>query len=134
MKKEQQRIRSTLGLVLKNAIAASQTTDFTADLFMLVLKAALHPVACNDRLSLRKMTDKLQSILTTQAYYSLFQQHHECLVEVFLKQRTGILSPNQEVRHLAQNVLVTMSWSGHLDKFLQFVGPIFNYSAIERLD
>jgi hypothetical protein len=98
----------------------------------LILKTALHPVACSDRESLRKMTKMMEH--TLKDLYSLYQLHHASLVQMFVLQRTGILSPDQEVRKLASNVLVAMAWAGHLDKFVQQSSAIFNYSAIEKLD
>lgn len=101
---------------------------------MLVLKTALHPVACSDRLALKQMTNSLEKVFGHQNYYSLFQLHHWSLVDCFLRQRTGILSPDAEVRSLASNVLVAMAWAGHLDKFIQHMVPIFNYRPIEKLE
>jgi len=56
------------------------------------------------------------------------------LVNIFFLQRSGLLSSDLEVRKLANNVLVALAWSGHLDKFIPHVTQVFNYQAIERLD
>ncbi len=31
-------------------------------------------------------------------------------------------------------MLVALAWSGHLDKFITHVSPVFSYSSIERLE
>lgn len=85
---------------------------------MLIIKSCLHPVACTDRDSLRKMTNLLESLFSRETYYDLFFKHHAILVEMFVMQRTGILSADDEVRKLASNILIAMAWSGHLDKFI----------------
>lgn len=51
--------------MLRNVIKTSDMSDpdsVNVDVFTLILKAALHPVACSDRDSLKKMTNKLQSL------------------------------------------------------------------------
>jgi len=30
--------------------------------------------------------------------------------------------------------LVALAWSGHLDKFITYVSPVFSYSPLERLE
>lgn len=137
MKDVQHRIRSAVGLVLKNCkknVLKQTSTDNDAEgdvidrtTFLLVLKCCLHPVACTDRDSLRKMTDLLQSLFGRERYYGLYLKHHAFLVDLFVVQRTGILSADEEVRRLASNVLIAMAWSGHLDKFIKPMSKIFNY-------
>ena len=100
----------------------------------MVLKTALHPVACSDRDSLRKMTSLIEKVLGRESYYSLFQSHHLAIVEIFVRQRTGFLSPDTQVRSLASNVLVALAWAGHLDKFISQVSPVFNYSSLQKLE
>ena len=133
MKDVQHRIRSAVGLVLKNVLKQAPTdNDTEVDVidrttFLLVLKCCLHPVACTDRDSLRKMTDLLQALFGRENYYGLFLKHHAFLVDLFVVKRTGILSADEEVRRMASNVLIAMAWSGHLDKFIKPMSKIFNY-------
>jgi hypothetical protein len=80
------------------------------------------------------MTSLIEGVLGKESYYSLFQQHHLAIVELFVRQRTGFLSPDAEVRNLASNVLIALAWAGHLDKFITHVSPVFSYSSLERLE
>lgn len=51
-----------------------------------------------------------------------------------MRRRTGILSENAAVRHIAKNLLVLLSWAGQLEKVLANVGPIFEYKPIQMLN
>ena len=56
------------------------------------------------------------------------------MIEQFLRRRTGILSPDLNVRRLAQNVLICLGWAGQLESMLPHMEPIFNYKSIQMLD
>ena len=52
------------------------------------------------------------------------------MIEQFLKRRTGILSDNSTVQHIAKNMLVYMSWAGKLEQVVKEMVPIFEYKPI----
>lgn len=56
------------------------------------------------------------------------------LVLQFLKERTGILSPDATVRQIAVNILALTGSEGLLNKILPEMMPIFNYKPVEMLD
>lgn len=48
----------------------------------------------------------------------LFKENLDKFMEQFLKRRTGILSDDTQVRHIAKNILVMISWSGLMEPML----------------
>ena len=51
-----------------------------------------------------------------------------------MKRRTGILSDNKTVRHIAKNVLILFSWAGQMETLLPEMVPIFDYKPIQMLN
>jgi len=58
----------------------------------------------------------------------------DALVQHYLLDRTGILSPDTTVRQIAVNILALMGSEGLLDKILPQMVPIFNHKPVEMLD
>lgn len=108
--------------------------DLSYDRFTLVLQCLCHPLACPDKRSLKQAFSMLQQIVTEEKLQEMLLGHSEQLIEQFLKRRTGILSDNSKVRHIAQNVLVFISWAGFLEKLLPQMVPIFEYKPIQMLN
>lgn len=67
-------------------------------------------------------------------YLHMFNKCKDQIIKRFLKDRTGILSPNESVRKIAANVLICLGTTGFLNHLLPQVGPILNYKPIEMLD
>lgn len=61
-------------------------------------------------------------------------EHCEFIVNHYLLERTGILSPDPTVRQIGVNVLALLGSEGLLDKVLPQMMPIFNYKPVEMLD
>ena len=64
----------------------------------------------------------------------VFAGHSERIIKQFLKCRTGILSDNKKVRHIAKNVLTLFSWAGQMASLLPEMVPIFDYKPIQMLN
>ena len=64
----------------------------------------------------------------------MLHQNADALITQFLKERTGILSPDLTVAKIAENVLRLMGAEGCLHKILPEMMPIFNYKPVEMLE
>ena len=63
----------------------------------------------------------------------MFEKNQEFLIQRFIRDRTGILSPNATVQALAINVMVLMGWAGLLSSLLPAMMPLLNYKSVELL-
>ena len=101
-----------------------------------MLQSVCHPFVCQQdhHRNLRKTFDFLTRVFEEDRLSTLFQVNLDRLTEQFLKRRTGILSDNLKVRHIAKNVLVFVSWAGLLEKLLPQMVPIFEYKPIQMLN
>ena len=63
----------------------------------------------------------------------MLEENFDFLIQIFLKDRTGILSPDPIVRQIAVNILSQMGQAGLLLKILPEMMPIFNYKPVEML-
>ena len=111
-------------------------TDFSRDYgaFTLILQQVCHPVSSPDERSLKKSFAHLEKVLTRDKVRDMFMGHSERIIEQFLKRRTGVLSDNSKVRHMAKNVLILFSWAGQMESLLPEMVPIFDYKPIQMLN
>ena len=104
--------------------------EFNYDNFTLVLQAFSHPLCSPNHRSLKNSFRVLEKQITEEKLQSLFEQWIDQMIEQFLKRRTGILSDNSTVQHIAKNMLVFMSWAGKLEQVVKEMVPIFEYKPI----
>jgi len=72
--------------------------------------------------------------ITKMPWQEMLSNHCNELVQHYLLDRTGILSPDATVRQIAVNILALMGSEGLLDKILPQMVPIFNHKPVEMLD
>ena len=126
------RIFNCLKLLLEQLVKVE--TDFTYDKFALILQTISHPVTCCDKRSLKKSFSAIEKLFTREKLAVLIDTHVDRIIEQFLRRRTGVLSENLKVRHIAKNVLVIVGWAGQIEKLLPQMVHIFDYKPIQKLN
>ena len=94
------------------------------------MQTTCHPVASPNKRCLKKCYSFIEKLFTRERLVQIFEEHHEKFIEQFLKRRTGVLSDNMQVRQIAKNILVVLSWVGQMEKLLPEMVPIFDYKPI----
>ena len=129
------RIYNCLQILVEELAKMSEAgqIEFNYDNFTLVLQAFSHPLCSPNHRSLKNSFKVLEKQITEEKLQSLFEQWIDQMIEQFLKRRTGILSDNSTVQHIAKNMLVYMSWAGKLEQVVKEMVPIFEYKPIQML-
>ena len=126
------RISNVFKLLLERLVKSN--VDLSYDNFILILQIVSHPLACQEKRQLKRNFSVIEKLLTRERVAELFQTNVDRFIDQFVRRRTGILSDNSKVRHIAKNILVMLSWSGGMEKLLPHMVPLFDYKPIEMLN
>jgi hypothetical protein len=104
------RLKNSILIIVEKLV--KNKVEFDYNLFTLVLQNLCISVTCTSIKVLRVVFAKLQQLIEEDALNDLFRVYSDRMIEQFLRRRTGILSPDLNVRRLAQNVLICLGWAG----------------------
>lgn len=121
------KIRNFLSFVVPRQIKLS------VDTFVAVLKLISHPAVSANATELKVNSEYVIKI-SKMPFKAMVEDNCDVLINQFLKERTGILSPDTTVRQIAVNVLGLMCNAGFLSKILPEMMPIFSYKPVEMIE
>ena len=120
------KVSNFLSFVIPRTIKLQRNT------IVALLKLAGHPAVSPNQRVLSETTKYLIQHCKLP-WTEMLEENFDFLIQIFLRDRTGILSPDPIVRQIAVNILSQMGQAGLLLKILPEMMPIFNYKPVEML-
>jgi hypothetical protein len=96
-----------------------------------LVKLICHPLVSSNNLELNAQIKELEAAFSKAKLASYFQASQEDLINLAIRERSGILSPDKTLRERAVNIGVALASQDLFSAFVGDLAKIMNYKPLE---